>query len=271
MRKIILLIVVILMLGLVGCTSKTDVSNNKENMQVENISQNIDVNNQNTDVGDDNIIFENDLFVLIGSSAPEDAWYTPDYKIVTLDSKENEKFVIKYSWNSDVHYYINGNILSLLVIAPYENGIDCYVYNIDVVNKKVIFNKELIELAKADYLESLKKVKQITLDNICTNENYERLKSLDIELKKGNITQEEMMSIMSEKYEINADVKSIITAYEEEYKKDSAKDLYFYLNENGDICYVKKYTDNLGSEFYGEYMYNLTKDERINEFGVYAG
>lgn len=265
MKKILLIVSIISVLFLAGCNTKQNVNNDV----VENNEEN--VNNQNTYSGDGNVIFENDSFVIVGTSAPEDAWYTPNYQIVTLDSIESGKFVIKYSWNSDVHYYINGNIVSLLVIAPYENGTDCYVYNIDVLSKKEISNKELIELAKADYSKCLEKVKQVTLDTICTNEVYNELKTLSDEVQNGIISFDDMMTTMAEKYQINTDVNSVIMAYEEESKKDASMDLKFYLNKNGDICFVKKYTDNQGSQSLGEYMYNLTKDEVIDEFDVYAG
>ena len=283
MKKLFLVISIISVLFLAGCSKNVVENDNNQVQEEQSNNQNTDINinkNDNEEIlettysGEGNIIFEDETFLIVGASAPEDAWYTPDYQIVTLDSLENGKFVIKYSWNSDVHYYINGNIVSLLVIAPWENGVDCYVYNIDTLNKKEITDKELIELTKSDYSKCIEKVKETTLNMICSEEEYKEIKILaESEKEASNFDNwyENAMSTMTEKYNIPASPASIVSAYEYELQNDSSIGTKFYLNENGDICFVRKYIDNVGSQKNGEYMYNLTQDKVIDEFDVYCG
>lgn len=283
MKKLFLVISIISVLLLAGCSKNVVENDNNQVQEEQSNNQNTDINinkNDNEEIlettysGEGNIIFEDETFLIVGTNAPEDAWYTSDYQIVTLDSLENGKFVIKYSWNSDVHYYINDNVVSLLVIAPWENGVDCYVYNIDTQNKKEITDKELIELTKSDYSKCIEKVKETTLNMICSEEEYKEIKIIaESEKEASNFDNwyENAMSTMAEKYNIMASPASIVSAYEYELQNDSSVGTKFYLNENGDICFVRKYIDNVGSQDNGEYMYNLTQDKVIDEFDVYCG
>ena len=214
-------------------------------------------------------VFENETLKIMGAAAPADAWYTYSLdQIVNFYTEEDGKFVIQYTWNSEVRYYINENIVSLLVIAPFENGVDCYVFNIDINQRKEISDEILLEYKQKDYKDYLEKVRQITLNYICSEDAYNEIEAL---YNDDSISYEDKFYIMENEYGVYANPGAILGAYEEELEADVADGTSFYLNENGDICYVRLYSDYIGSQRLGAYMYNIDTDEFITEFGVYFG
>ncbi len=266
MKKIFLVISIISVLFLAGCNKNIVENENNQVQEEQSNNQNTDINiNKNdneefletTYSGEGNIIFENETLLLVGTKPTADAWYEySEDEIFNMSMNDSGKLVLKYSWyENDVHYYINNNIFSLLIIKNFENGTSCDIYNIDMINQKEITDKELIQLVNLDYSKCIEKVKEITLKEICSKEEYERVKLLPGD---ETVYTDVVPMLASE----------IVDAYEKELNKDSSEDTEFYLNENGDLCFDKVYIDNRPAIAEGEYMYNLTKDEEINKFNV---